>query len=236
MPPTRGELAQGSAYYVQDYPGLHGHADKPRYVLVIHPNERIRDHAILVVPASTSTLSIYKVRLPSGEDSPACTTGLPKRCWAVCDEKRLIHRSMLTDWPGRAESLRSSSIGSLMSFASIWLASDRIDGSVVSQFECGTPLPERGMGEMGWKAHATFKLRQHRRTCSPEYRGTRRHHPSATTYTIHPRSGSPRLAGLNSPLPSHSFSSQPSQYTVTLRNPASTRTSRISGNVQTRQS
>lgn len=96
----RPPLRQGQVYFVRDYPGLHGHGDKSRFVIVIHPPEKIGDERILVVPASTSTLSPFRVALPNTRDHPGTRSGFDKVSWAVCDQHGFVAREQLTDLRG----------------------------------------------------------------------------------------------------------------------------------------
>jgi mRNA-degrading endonuclease toxin of MazEF toxin-antitoxin module len=82
--------SQGDVYHVPKCPGLHGHAAKKRYVVVIHPNEMPKDKGVLIIPLSSSTLSDFLVPIPTKEDHPGCRTGLPRRCDAVCDQPKVI--------------------------------------------------------------------------------------------------------------------------------------------------
>jgi hypothetical protein len=96
---------QGNVYHVVDFPALNGRRPKSRFVVVIHPPERLGDQSIFVTPASTSTLSPYRVLMPNLADSPACGSGLPRRCWAIPEESRLLARHDLIGWRGRVPGL-----------------------------------------------------------------------------------------------------------------------------------
>lgn len=92
----------GDVFWCSDFPGLHDHADKDRYVVVISPPDKLPEQggSYLVVPASCSTLSTHKVKLPNKTENPQTTSGLPMPCFAVCDEYKLVDQSVLTTWVG----------------------------------------------------------------------------------------------------------------------------------------
>ena len=92
----------GDVFWCESFPGLHGHEEKERYRAIIGDPNRTPDNdgRYLVVPTSSSSLSKHKVRMTTREDHPACRTGLPKACFAVCDEYKLLAREQLTKLAG----------------------------------------------------------------------------------------------------------------------------------------
>jgi mRNA-degrading endonuclease toxin of MazEF toxin-antitoxin module len=93
----------GDVYWCALYPGLHGHAAKPRFCVVISPPDKLPEDengTYLTVPTSESTLSQFAIGLPNKADTPQTTSGLPRPCKAVCDEYKLVPLSTLTTWKG----------------------------------------------------------------------------------------------------------------------------------------
>ena len=106
----------GDVFWCKSFPGLHGHGDKERYCAVVGNPDLTPDNKgrYLVVPTSSSSLSEYKVRMPTREDHPACKTGLPEACDAVCDEYRLLTREQLTKSVGSTSTVMVDRINELV--------------------------------------------------------------------------------------------------------------------------
>ena len=86
---------------MESCPGLHGNEAKPRFVIIISPDEQINStDRVLVIPTSSSSLSAYKIPLPNRGQYPNCKSGLPQPCDAVCDEPKLIPVADLIDYRG----------------------------------------------------------------------------------------------------------------------------------------
>jgi mRNA-degrading endonuclease toxin of MazEF toxin-antitoxin module len=92
----------GDVFWCAEFPGLHGNQTKERYAVVIAPPDKLPDDDgnYLVVPTSASTASKFAFKLPNRADQPQTTSGLPSRCWAVCDEYKLVKLDVLTEWKG----------------------------------------------------------------------------------------------------------------------------------------
>lgn len=92
----------GDVFWCEQFPGLHGHAAKDRYAVVVSPHGKLPDTKgnYLVVPTSESSLSTFAVRLPSLTEYPQTSSGLPNPCVAVCDEFRFLKAEQLTRWVG----------------------------------------------------------------------------------------------------------------------------------------
>lgn len=94
--------AQGDVYHAPTCPGLHGNPAKPRYVVVIHPNDKpLVNERVLVIPTSSSSISKFLVPMPTRETHKGCATGLPRRCDAVCDQPKWIPFRELDERVGR---------------------------------------------------------------------------------------------------------------------------------------
>lgn len=88
----------GDVFWCESFPGLHGHAPKERYAIVISPPSKLPDKngCYLVVPTSASTLSTWTVELPNRQEHRQTTSGLPSPCKAVCDEYKIVKPEVLT--------------------------------------------------------------------------------------------------------------------------------------------
>jgi len=93
-------INRGQVFFVRNFPGLHGSVSKDRYVVVIHPADKLGEESLMAVAASRSSLSHYKVSLPNRADNPGCETGIPHRCSAVCCAYKFISKALLTDCRG----------------------------------------------------------------------------------------------------------------------------------------